>query len=84
MYCFLETNNRVIQNKNRGAAQPSVKVGDLIAMEIIIPETNVLSRFTKEIKVMFNMIQTLGKQNSKLKAARDILLPRLMNQTIKV
>ena len=84
MYCFLEINNRVIQNKNRGAAQPSVKVGDLIGMEIIIPETTVLSRFSKEIKVIFDMIQTLGKQNSKLKAARDILLPRLMNRTIGV
>ena len=30
------------------------------------------------------MIKTIVKQNQKLKAARDILLPRLMNRTIEV
>ena len=84
MYCFLESNNRAIQNKNRGAAQPSVKVGDLLGMTILIPNSNLLNNFSKEIKTMFTMIQTLGKQSQKLKAARDILLPRLMNRTIEV
>ena len=36
------------------------------------------------IKPSFDLIQSLYGQNQKLKAARDILLPRLMNRTIKV
>jgi len=84
MYCFLGANKTKIQNKNRGAAQPSVKVGDLTGMKMVIPNNELLNNFSKEIKTMFSLIQTLGKQNSQLKAARDILLPRLMNRTIEV
>jgi type I restriction enzyme S subunit len=84
MYCFLGANKIEIQNKNRGAAQPSVKVGDLTGMKMLIPNNILLNDFSKEIKTMFSMIQTLGKQNSQLKSARDILLPRLMNRTIEV
>ena len=84
MYCFLGENKTKIQNKNRGAAQPSVKVGDLTGMKMVIPNNELLNNFSKEIKTMFSLIQTLGKQNSQLKAARDILLPRLMNRTIEV
>ena len=84
MYCFLGANKTKIQNKNRGAAQPSVKVGDLTRMKMVIPNNESLNNFSKEIKTMFSLIQILGKQNQKLKAARDILLPRLMNRTIEV
>ena len=84
MYSFLLANKRSIQNKNRGAAQPSVKVGDLISMKLIIPDSTLLERFTETIRTKFLLIKSLGKQNTKLKAARDILLPRLMNQTIEV
>ena len=84
MYCFLGANKTKIQNKNRGAAQPSVKVGDLTGMKMVIPNNELLNNFSKEIKTMFSLIQTLGKQNSQLKEGRDILLPRLMNRTIEV
>ncbi len=33
---------------------------------------------------MFEMNETLSEQNQKLKAARDLLLPRLMNGEIAV
>ena len=64
MYCFLGANKTKIQNKNRGAAQPSVKVGDLTGMKMVIPNNELLNNFSKEIKTMFSLIQTLGKQNS--------------------
>lgn len=40
--------------------------------------------FEKLSDTIFRSIQTLVNQNQKLKAARDILLPRLMNRTIEV
>ncbi len=69
---------------NRGVAQPSVIVGDLLNMQIIVPKTNVINDFTLTIKSVFEMVNRLVVQNQKLKEARDILLPRFMNRTIEV
>ena len=40
--------------------------------------------FNKVIVPIYSKLLNLNKQNQKLKAARDILLPRLMNRTIEV
>jgi len=44
----------------------------------------VLIEFEKEFEVIFNFIENLLKQNTKLREARDILLPKLMNGKIEV
>jgi type I restriction enzyme, S subunit len=45
---------------------------------------SVVNRFNVIIEPIYKQLLTLNKQNQKLKAARDILLPRLMNRTIEV
>jgi len=52
--------------------------------EMLIPGVKILKEFNKTVYPMLNQIGILGTQNQKLKEARDILLPRLMNQTIEV
>jgi len=42
------------------------------------------NQFNKVIDPIYSKLLNLNKQNQKLKAARDILLPRLMNRTIEV
>lgn len=84
LYCYLFQNKSDIRSRNRGAAQPSVKVGDLLDMDINIPVLNLINKFTEIVNPNFQLIETLGIQNQSLKAARDILLPRLMNRTIEV
>ena len=42
------------------------------------------TQFNKVIDPIYSKLLNLNKQNQKLKAARDILLPRLMNRTIEV
>jgi type I restriction enzyme S subunit len=42
------------------------------------------SHFNNVVEPLYNQMLNLNKQNQKLKEARDILLPRLMNQTIEV
>jgi type I restriction enzyme, S subunit len=44
----------------------------------------IANQFNSIIEPIYSQMLTLNKQNSKLKAARDILLPRLMNRTIEV
>ena len=53
-------------------------------MDIIIPNENLINEFSKGVKNIFIQIENLINQNQKLKEARDILLPRLMNRTIEV
>lgn len=52
--------------------------------EIIIPNDSILKEFNFIVYPMLNQSIHLLRYNTKLKAARDILLPRLMNRTIKV
>ncbi|MBK6859223.1 MAG: restriction endonuclease subunit S [Saprospiraceae bacterium] len=53
-------------------------------VKITIPKETELKAFTVKVKPIFTLISTLGEQNSKLREARDILLPKLMNGQIEV
>ena len=53
-------------------------------VKITIPKESELRAFTEKVKPIFTLISTLGEQNSKLREARDILLPKLMNGQIEV
>ena len=44
----------------------------------------IANQFNSIIEPIYSQMLNLKKQNQKLKAARDILLPRLMNRTIEV
>ncbi len=53
-------------------------------VKITIPKETELKSFTEKVKPIFTLISTLGEQNTKLREARDILLPRLMSGEIEV
>jgi type I restriction enzyme S subunit len=53
-------------------------------MEVFVPKQKTLNEIAKEFEAPFKLILTLQKQNSKLREARDILLPKLMNGQIEV
>lgn len=54
------------------------------AMPVLLPPKSVIQDFGKKVKPSFQMIKTLLKQNTKLREARDILLPKLMSGQIEV
>jgi type I restriction enzyme S subunit len=54
------------------------------SMPVLLPQNDLVSLFTKKVTPIFTQLENLITQNRKLKAARDILLPRLMNRTIEV
>jgi len=54
------------------------------AMPILLPTKSVIKEFGEKVKPSFQMIKILLKQNTKLREARDILLPRLMSGEIAV
>ena len=51
---------------------------------IKLPSERVMNDYRIETDVIFNLIQVLRVQNTKLREARDLLLPRLMNGEIAV
>jgi type I restriction enzyme S subunit len=54
------------------------------AMPVLLPPKKVINDYKKDVEYDFNLIQNLLKQNTKLREARDILLPRLMSGVIEV
>ncbi len=74
----------IIGNAN-GSTFLEISKGKFRQMKIKLPkDEKVLIDFEKEFELIFNFIENLLKQNSKLREARDILLPRLMNGQIEV
>jgi type I restriction enzyme S subunit len=52
--------------------------------EVLLPEAGLVREFTAFARPCFEQIKTLQQQNRKLRAARDVLLPRLMSGEITV
>lgn len=74
----------IIGNAN-GSTFLEISKGKFRQMKIKLPkDKKVMIEFEKEFEKMFNVIENLLKQNTKLREARDILLPRLMNGQIEV
>ena len=69
---------------NIGAAVPSMTTKILDAMDVVIPDKEILEKFDKCAKTYFNKIKTLQGQNERLKTARNLLLPKLMNGKVEV
>lgn len=86
-YMLFDLKNRkdeIIGNAN-GSTFLEISKGKFRQMKIKLPkDEQVLIDFEKEFETLFNLIENLLKQNSKLREARDILLPKLMNGQIEV
>jgi type I restriction enzyme S subunit len=67
-----------------GAIFNSVTKNDLENQLMISPLNEVVDEFERIVKPIDEQIWKLNLQNQKLKEARDIMLPRLMNRTIEV
>lgn len=73
-----------LTNRAKGAAYPAVTAKDFKDAEIDLPPYQLLDAFDDIVSHHFEQSFILKKQNQKLKAARDLLLPKLMNGDIPV
>lgn len=69
---------------SNGSTFTNVNKNKFENMEVFVPNQKTLNEFAEEFEAPFKLILTLQKQNTKLREARDILLPRLMNGQIEV
>jgi len=85
LYQFISSKEDYFISVSQGSTgQTTLKKSLIENLDIVIPESNLLKKYDDIVIPMWNKIGVLKNQNKKLKSARDILLPRLMNQTIKV
>lgn len=83
-YLYLTMKHYPIGHLITGAVQLKLSMKNLKRVEVINPSEEILEKFLSIVNPMINQVFKLSNQNQKLKSARDILLPRLMNRTIEV
>lgn len=69
---------------NGGASVPTLDRKSVHRVEILIPPALMLRSFDELASDVFMQIKSLTTQNQKLRAARDLLLPRLMSGELAV
>ncbi len=69
---------------NGGASVPTLDRKSVHRVEILIPSLPMLRSFDEFASDIFLQIQNFTYQNKKLRAARDLLLPRLMSGELAV
>ena len=80
-YCL---KNRNVKSTVTGSAQPQITINELNQLEIILPELAMIKNFEETASNLNNKIDQIEKENQKLSALRDLLLPKLMSGEIRV
>jgi type I restriction enzyme S subunit len=81
---WLLENREYVLSFRMGAAQENISQQVIKNLLVSIPNASDLKIFNSEMKPIYQIIKNLHQQNTKLREARDILLPRLMNGQIEV
>jgi type I restriction enzyme S subunit len=85
IYCLLKSED--IQDTIRAYAKGSTILhasSSIDHLNFNNAPSGIANQFNSIIEPIYSQMLNLNKQNQKLKSARDILLPRLMNRTIEV
>lgn len=86
LFCFFNepSAKNAVESLASGAAQPNISGSQLESIKLYYPKLDTVTEFGNSIKSHFELIWNLKEQNTKLREARDILLPKLMNGQIEV
>lgn len=86
LYNFTTTDNFVshLVNHTTGASYPAVRPQDFERAELLLPPRPLLDQFQEYCEPNYELAYILAEQSSQLAAARDVLLPKLMNGEIAV
>lgn len=73
-----------VQSRVGGAAQPNANAKGLAGAEILVPSPVLQRTFHEIVEPLFDQREILQIESEKLRAARDLLLPRLASGEIAV
>jgi len=83
-YCLLKYMQQELFALQNGAAQPHVYPKDVQRLSTVSPPKRLLQYFAGTVEPHFELIANLTTQNHHLRAARNLLLPRLMRGEVAV
>lgn len=69
---------------SHGVAQQNLSPVKMVNLPFVIPSVALLRQFSEIVEPILDQVLVLKEQNQKLRAARDLLLPRLMSGEIEV
>jgi type I restriction enzyme S subunit len=86
MYLLFNLISRVseIRSNAKGATYPEISKGRFRDMDVVVPAMPLVMEFGEYAGNLFRQIRCLKRQGVGLEAARDLLLPRLLNGEITV
>lgn len=68
----------------QGAAQTNISQQVIRSLPMRMPTPTLMTAFIESLSPAFEQLKVLKRQNERLRAARDLLLPRLMSGEIAV
>lgn len=87
VYCLARTDDfrgNAIKSMVGSSGRQRVQESCFEKFPVFVPTASVLDLFTDHVRPQFRQIKTLQAQNVRLRAARDLLLPRLMTGEMSV
>jgi len=85
LFYFISSKQSYFESIAQGSTgQTTLKISSIEELKIPVPPINLLRDFDKIVDPLWKQIGCLKKQNTKLREARDILLPKLMSGQIEV
>lgn len=73
-----------IANRAKGSTMPNLSAGALKSVPILLAPRMLQDMYALQVEASIDLRETLSEQNGKLRAARNLLLPRLMSGEIAV
>ena len=86
LYILFHLSERVeeIRAMGSGSTYPEVSRSKFREFQTLVPSVRLVAGFDEQVALTIQQIRVLKQQNQKLRAARDLLLPRLMNGEMSV
>lgn len=84
VYSAMQAAVEALRQQAVGAVFDAIIVDTFKRISLLVPDQKIVRLFDETISPMFEQIENLTIQNQKLRAARDLLLPKLMSGEIGV
>jgi type I restriction enzyme S subunit len=73
-----------IRSNAKGTTYPEISKGRFRDMDIVVPTKMLVNEFAQFASDIIRQVRILKRSTLKLEKARDLLLPRLMNEEVAV
>lgn len=84
LFCWLLEHRNFLIHQGKGAAQPNLSQEMIKNFEIILPDIQILEKFSNITSELFALKSSFQKKILLLKSKRDAILPKLTNGEIEV